>query len=370
MKEILDQVERWVEQGKRVAAATVIATERSTPRAAGAVLAVTEDVEVAGSVSGGCVEGAVVEEALTAIRTGCPKRLTYGIADEDAFAVGLSCGGVVHIFVEPLPADEIFRAFTRAIHAEDPVALVTQVTGPKPGAKMLVSSTTHTGSLGAPGVDDAVRADARTMLEQGRAGTRRYGVHSEEPHESIEVFIQTFTPPPRMYVFGAVDQAAAVVRIGKFLGYRVTVCDARAAFATRQRFPEADEVVVRWPNEFLAEASVDGRTVLCILTHDPKFEIPLLKIALTTPAGYIGAMGSRRTHETRLATLRAEGVSTDALTRIRAPIGLDLGGRTPEEMAIAIAAEIITLRSGRSGGFLAGGSDRVRGESIPEEVPR
>jgi xanthine dehydrogenase accessory factor len=171
--------------------------------------------------------------------------------------------------------------------------------------------------------------------------------------EDVAVFIQSFAPPPKMYVFGAIDFASAVARIGKFLGYRVIVCDARAVFATRDRFPSADEVVVAWPDEFLETAEVDARSVICVLTHDPKFDVPVLKAALETPAGYIGAMGSRRTHNNRTARLKEEGVTDEQLGRVSSPIGLDIGSRTPEETAVAIAAEIIALHTGHSGGRLS-----------------
>jgi xanthine dehydrogenase accessory factor len=171
--------------------------------------------------------------------------------------------------------------------------------------------------------------------------------------EEVTVFIQSFAPPPRMYVFGAIDFASAVARIGKHMGYRVTVCDARAVFATRDRFPTADEVVVSWPDEFLKTAEVDKRTAICVLTHDPKFDVPVLVEALKTPAGYIGAMGSRRTHNNRTARLKEEGITDEELSRISSPIGLDIGARTPEETAVAIAAEIIALRTGHSGGRLS-----------------
>lgn len=347
MRDVLDRVEGWLAAGRQVALATVVATERSAPRDPGAVLAVTDSLEVAGSVSGGCVEAAVIEEAAQVLKTGQPRRVTYGISDEDAIAVGLSCGGIVHVFIEPMTAmREIFPALARAIREEVPAALATAVTGSFAGAKMLVEPERVLGGLGDPALDAAVTADARAMLEQAQTGARRYGIGTAPRREDVEVFIDAFAPPPRMYIFGATTHAAAVARIGRFLGYRVTVCDARAALATRERIPDADAIVVRWPDEFLTQAPVDRRTVICVLTHDPKFDVPLLKIALTTTAGYIGVLGSRRTHEARCRTLRAEGVSEDALRRLHAPIGLDIGARTPEEVAVAIAAEIVALRDG------------------------
>ena len=344
MKDVLDRVERWLAEGRRVGLATVIGTERSAPRDPGAVLAVTGDLEVAGSVSGGCVEAAVIEETAEAIRTGRPRRVTYGISDEDAIAVGLSCGGIVHIFVERVPeTGELFAAFARAVRENLPVALATTVTGPHAGAKMLVAPDRTLGGFGDPALDGEVTADARAMLERAQTGARRYGAGARE-RADVEVFINSFAPAPAMYLFGATTHAAAVARIGKFLGYRVTVCDARAALATRARIPDADAVAVQWPDAFLSRAPVDRRSVICILTHDPKFDLPVLQVALTTSAGYIGVLGSRRTHEARRAALRAAGVSEDVLARVRAPIGLDIGARTAEEVAVAIAAEIIALR--------------------------
>ena len=365
MKDVLGRIEGWLAEGKKVGLATVIGTERSAPRGPGAVLAVADGLEVAGSVSGGCVEAAVIEEAAEVIRTGRPKRVTYGIADEDAIAVGLSCGGIVHIFIERVTGTgEMFAAFAQAVREDAPVAVATEVIGPHAGAKMLVAPEGMLGGLGDPTLDGAVAAEARAMLEQAQTGTRRYGVGARERRD-VEVFINSFAPAPNMYLFGATTHAAAVARIGKFLGYRVTVCDAREALATRTRIPDADVITVQWPDEFLARSPVDPRTVICVLTHDPKFDVPLLKVALATSAGYIGVLGSRRTHEARCTTLRAGGVSEDALARLRAPIGLDLGARTPEEVAVAVAAEIIALRyrprdAGERGARGAGATVTVR----------
>ncbi len=349
MRDILDQVEQWVAGGKQVAVATVVATERSAPRDPGAALAVTGEMQVVGSVSGGCVEAAVIEEAAEVIRTGVPRRVTYGISDEDAIAVGLSCGGTIHVFVEPprLVAGELLAALVGAVRRGEPVALATEVAGPHAGAKLLVSPDAVLGGFDDPRLDAAVAADARSMLEQAQTGCRHYG-RRDAPGD-VEVFVESFASPARMYVFGATTHADAVVRIGKFLGYRVTVCDARPALANRDRLPAADEIVVRWPHEFLAGAPVDRRTVICVLTHDLKFEVPLLEVALATPAAYVGVLGSRRTHEARRRRLAEAGLDEGALARIRAPIGLDIGARTPEEVAVAIAAEIIAMRTGRLG---------------------
>jgi xanthine dehydrogenase accessory factor len=258
----------------------------------------------------------------------------------------------------------ILEVLLRAIQDQEPVAVGTVVEGPSLGAKILVTPSTVLGSLGNDPLDRAAIGDVRSMLLYGTTGIRHYGPEGEELGDAIAVFVQSYAPPPRMYVFGAIDFSRATVRMGKFLGYRVTVCDARATFATRKRFPEADEVVARWPHEFLAEAPVDERTVLCILTHDPKFDVPLLLAAVRTPAGYIGAMGSRRTHADRIRRLQAEGVDQDDARRIRAPIGLDIGGRAPEEVAVAIAAEIIALRYGKKVDSLSDESGPIRGQLV------
>ncbi len=261
----------------------------------------------------------------------------------------------------------ILRRWHAALAEQSPVAVATLVEGPGLGGKLLVTPEDHTGTVGNEHLDRAVVEAARGMLEGGRTGMTHFGPRGQRRMEDVTVFIQSFAPPPRMYVFGAIDFASAVARIGKFMGYRVTVCDARAVFATRERFPSADEIVVAWPDEFLETAPVDARTVICVLTHDPKFDVPVLKAALKTPAGYIGAMGSRRTHRNRTARLIEEGVTEEELERVCSPVGLDIGGRTPEETAVAIAGEIVALRTGHSGGRL---SERSASIHAVEATPR
>lgn len=248
---------------------------------------------------------------------------------------------------------ELLRRWHEALAEQSPVAIATLVEGPGTGSKVLVTPEDHEGTAGNADLDKAIVEAARGMLEGGRTGMRHYGPRGQRRMEDVTVFVQSFAPPPRMYVFGAIDFAAAAAQIGKFMGYRVTVCDARPVFATRERFPSADEVVVAWPDEFLKTAEVDQRSVICVLTHDPKFDIPVLKEALGTEAGYIGAMGSRRTHDNRTARLKEEGVTDEELARISSPIGLDIGSRTPEETAVAIAGEIIALHTGHDGGRLS-----------------
>ncbi|AHY47903.1 Xanthine and CO dehydrogenases maturation factor XdhC/CoxF family [Rubrobacter radiotolerans] len=263
---------------------------------------------------------------------------------------------------------ELIRRWREALASEEPVAVATVIEvsgeGAGKGDKLLVFSDSHAGSAANEELERAIVEAARGMLETGRTGTIHLGPEGQRRMEDVAVFVQSFAPPPRMYVFGAIDFAGAVAKIGKHLGYRVTVCDARPVFATRDRFPTADEVVVQWPDEFLKTAEVDRRSVICVLTHDPKFDVPVLKEALKTEAGYIGAMGSRRTHNNRTARLREEGVTDEQLARIASPIGLDIGARTPEETAVAIAAEVIALKSGHKGGRLSDRSGPIHSEPV------
>jgi xanthine dehydrogenase accessory factor len=364
VRDILDQITKWWDAGETFGLATVVNTFRSAPRDPGAALAVSAGGEVVGSVSGGCVEGAVYELAQEVRQTGQPVMQTYGVSDDAAFEIGLTCGGIIELFVEPVSRQHFpeLAGVAAAIRAGDPVAVVTVISGPgKLGARRIVRPEGEgTGTLGAGDrLDQAVDDDTRGMLAQGLTGVRHYGEHGERRLDDLSVFVQSFAPPPRMLVFGAIDFAAAVARAGKFLGYRVTVCDARPIFATHARFPDADEVVVDWPHRYLASTEVDQRTVICVLTHDPKFDVPVLEVALRRPAAYIGAMGSRRTHDDRLARLREAGMTEDEIARLRSPIGLDLGARTPEETAVSVAAELIQLRWGGSGHPLTETSGRI-----------
>jgi xanthine dehydrogenase accessory factor len=374
VRDILDPVTKWWEADETFGLATVVRTFSSAPREPGAAMAVSSDGEVVGSVSGGCVEGAVYELATEVAATGQPVLRRYGISDDDAFAVGLTCGGIIDIFVEPVSRDRFasLAEIAGAVRQGIPVAVATVIEGPgTAGARRIIwQNDAATGTLGAGDrLDQAVDDDARGMLAQGLTGVRRYGPDGERRRDELAIFVQSFAPAPRMLVFGAIDFAAAVARAGKFLGYRVTVCDARPVFATKSRFPDADEVIADWPHRYLSGIDTDERTVICVLTHDPKFDVPLLEVALRRPAAYIGAMGSRRTHDDRLARLREVGVAEDELSRLRSPIGLDLGARTPEETAIAIAAELIQLRWGGSGRPLTATSGRIHHSQLPGDRP-
>ncbi|HEY0932490.1 MAG TPA: XdhC/CoxI family protein [Trebonia sp.] len=366
MRDILNTITKWWDADETFGLATVVGTFRSAPRDPGAALAVEDEGEVIGSVSGGCVEGAVYELAREVTASGQPVLQRYGVSDDDAFAVGLTCGGILDIFVEPVSRATFpeLGGIQQAVERGEPVAVATVISGPgQTGARRVIwGDPAHqsSGSLGAGDMlDNAADDDVRGMLAQGLTGIRRYGEHGERLGDELAVFVNSFAPPPRMLVFGAIDFAAAVARVGKFLGYHVTVCDARPVFATKSRFPDADQVVVDWPHRFLARAEVDARTVICVLTHDPKFDVPVLEVALRTPAAYIGAMGSRRTHEDRLKRLRDAGLTDPELARLRSPIGLDLGARTPEETAVSIAAELIQLRWGGTGGALTDTEGRI-----------
>jgi xanthine dehydrogenase accessory factor len=359
VREVLDQLVGWWREGKPVGMGTVVATFRSAPRPPGASMLVGPDGSAVGSVSGGCVEGAVYDLAQTVVAEGRPRLHRYGVSDDDAFEVGLTCGGILDVYVErvdPTTFPELGE-IADDLANDRPVAVATVVDHPDPdrvGARMVLRPDTEAqGTLGSTRADAAVTDDALGLLAAGHSGVLSYGPDGERRGEGMRVFVWAFAPAPRMIVFGAIDFAAAVARIGGFLGYKVTVCDARPVFATASRFPSADEVVVDWPHKYLAAEAeagrVDARTVLCVLTHDPKFDVPLLEVALRLDVGYVGAMGSRRTHDDRMERLRAAGLTNKELARLSSPIGLDLGARTPEETAVSIAAEIIATRWGGGG---------------------
>ncbi|MFD5918820.1 XdhC family protein [Kitasatospora sp. NPDC058201] len=384
MQDIAEQLQAWHASGRAFAVATVVGVSGSAPRDPGAALAVDEAGEAIGSVSGGCVEGAVYELCRAALESGRPVLERFGYSDEDAFAVGLTCGGVIDVFVQPVVpgADPALDTGLAAVAAGTPVALARAVAGPAAllGATLTVTADTHHGALSpAPStvaaLERALVTEARAMLDAGRTGQLVLGLDGrpcdEQERGTVTFFVESYVPPPRMLVFGAIDFAAAVVRIGKFLGYHVTVCDARPVFATRQRFPDADRVVVDWPHRYLDTQldRLDGRTVLCVLTHDAKFDIPLLERALRLPVGYVGAMGSRRTHRDREARLRASGLSDAEIGRLRSPIGLDLGARTPEETAVSVAAEIVAHRRGGSCLPLSAGDGPIHHDLALADAP-
>ncbi len=364
MREVLPELLAWWQAGKPVAVATVVDTWRSAPRPPGASMLIGADGSAVGSVSGGCVEGAVYEVGRQVLADGVPVLTRYGVSDNDAYAVGLTCGGILDVFVERVTPESFaeLAALASDIDQGRPVATATVIEHPDPawvGRRIVVSPEVPSGkatagSLGSTRADDAIADDARGLLAAGRTATLEYGPDGQRRGLGMRVFVAGFAPKPRMLVFGAIDFAAAVATVGAFLGYHVTVCDARPVFATAARFAAADEVVVQWPHRYLQDEldtqRIDERTVICVLTHDPKFDVPVLELALSGPdVAYIGAMGSRRTHDDRLTRLREAGLDEAHLARLSSPIGLDLGARTPEETAISIAAEIVAARWGGAG---------------------
>jgi xanthine dehydrogenase accessory factor len=372
MRDVLSDLLAWWRLGETVGVGTVVGTWRSAPRQPGAAMLVGPDDSAVGSVSGGCVESAVYALAQEVINDGHPVLQRYGVSDNDAFAVGLTCGGILDVFVEKVSQQTFPELADVAadIAAGRPVAVATVIEHPdasRMGRRMIIRPTEDSpirGSLGSARADAAVADDVRGLLATGKTELLTYGPDGQRRGEGMRVFAASYAPRPRMLVFGAIDFAAAVARLGSFLGYRVTVCDARPVFATRTRFPDTDEVIVDWPHRYLAAEvdadRIDSRTVICVLTHDPKFDVPVLEIALRLPqVGYIGAMGSRKTHEERLQRLREAGLTDAEIGRLSSPIGLDLGARTPEETAVSIAAEIIGQRWGGQGGRLAGLTGRI-----------
>ncbi|GAB7064427.1 XdhC family protein [Streptomyces mexicanus] len=367
MLDIAEELHRWTQEGRDFAVATVVSVGGSAPRGLGAALAVDSDGTVIGSVSGGCVEGAVYDLCVQALQDGTTVVERFGYSDEDAFAVGLTCGGVIEVMVTPVgaqaPARTVLRAALSAAARSEPAALARVVRGPGDllGTALLVrpDGSSEGGLGGHPDLDRAAAAEARALLDAGRTATVEIAEDGSHCPGGLTLLVEVNVPPPRMIVFGAVDFTAALVKAGKFLGYHVTVCDARAVFATRARFPEADDVVVDWPHRYLRSTPTDARTVLCVLTHDAKFDIPLLTEALRLPVAFVGAMGSRRTHADRERRLREAGLGERELSRLRSPIGLDLGARTPEETAVSIAAEIVATRRGGTGVPLTGSATPI-----------
>lgn len=356
---------QWLDEGARVVAATLVETLGSAPLDPGAEMLVDDGGRIEGSVTGGCVEGALVEEARSVLNGAPPRVATYGITDQQAADVGLMCGGTVKVFVHELTDAEPLRATTTAVDAGEPVALATLLDGPNAGRKRAIRDTDATGSLGHGDLlDDNVTRDARGFLDEGRSAVRRYSAQGETMGDDLRVAIHAFATPPRMVIFGAIDFSAALARQAREIGYRVTIVDAREAFISSPRFTEHAEIAVAWPDEYLTGQTLGPRDAILVFTHDPKFDEPALMAAVTTQAGYIGALGSRRTHEEREQRLRDRGLTDDDLWRISSPCGLDVGARTPAETAIAVLAEILAIRANRGGGRLAETSGPIHPRSV------
>lgn len=345
MRDVLPDLTRWRARGDRVAVATVVAVRRSAPRPPGAKMAVNEHGEIAGAVSGGCVEGAVVEVAEDVLRGGPPRLLCFGIADEQAWDVGLPCGGELEVWVQerpPGPFEDVAVAGGRA-------AEVTVLEGPAAGAHLLVSADgARSGSLGAPDLDAEAEALASELLWTERSERRG------------ALFVDVVAPAPRLILFGAVDVAVALCRLARATGWRPYVVDPRGRFATASRFPGAEEVVAAWPEQAFARlGGLDAATSVVVLTHDPKLDDAALQVALRSPARFVGAMGSRTATEARAERLRAAGMTEEELARLSAPLGLDLGATGPEETALSMLSEIVAARHGREGGRLSLGRGRI-----------
>jgi xanthine dehydrogenase accessory factor len=343
---------RWVREDRRFVLATLVETVGSAPLDPGAVMLVDAGGTIEGNVTGGCVEGALVQEAAEVLAGAPPAVKTYGISDDEAAGVGLMCGGTVRVFLAEA-GEDARRALGHALDAVAegrPAAVATLLDGPSAGARMAMADGETVGSLGVSELlDRSVERDLRGMLDQGLTGLRHYGADGAQLGAELSVYVQSYETPPAMVIFGAIDFSAAVARFATALGYGVSIVDARSAFAQSPRFAADAEVVVDWPDRYLAARELGPRDVVLVFTHDPKFDEPALKAALASGAGYVGALGSRRTHALRVERLREAGVPQADIDRIAAPCGLDIGARTPEQTAISILAEIIAGHTGRGG---------------------
>lgn len=311
MREVLAELDEWSAAGEEIAVCTVVETWGSSPRPLGSKMLVSGSGKMAGSVSNGCIEGAVFDEARKVLKSGRPKVAAFGVADDVAFEVGLACGGHIEVFIQPLAPGH--RRLAEMLNRDQAATLRTN----------LVSGDVE-------------------LIEGTPAG-------SELARREGDVFIEPFRRPAHLVIIGAIHIAIPLHRLGKLMGYRVTVIDARAKFATRERFPEADELIVAWPDEAMEKVAIDNSTYVVILTHDPKFDLPALRSVLGKDAGYIGAIGSRKTNQNRFDKLREEGFTEEQLARVHGPIGLDLGSRGAEETALGIMAEVTAVRFGGTG---------------------
>ncbi len=341
LRDVVAAVDTWLREGESVAIATVVETWGSAPRVAGAKMAVSGTGRIAGSVSGGCVEGAVVQSAQQVLRTGTPRLLHFGVADDTAWSVGLACGGTIDVFVAPLDR-EMYAAERAALLADRSFAVATMISGPEEpfGRHLFLDSEGH--RLGDFG--DALGV----LAEEALRATLASGRSRRQPLPASELFLEVTPPAPTLVIVGGVHIAVALVPLAKSLGFRVVVVDPRPPFASKARFPLADAIVTEWPDEALGTLGLTSAAAVAVFAHDPKLDDPALKVALASPAFYVGALGSKKTQEKRRARLAEAGLSEEQLDRLHAPIGLDLGGRSPEEIALAVMAEIVAARNGRA----------------------
>lgn len=340
MEEVIADIQRWRSQAEKVALATVVQTWGSAPRKVGAKMAVTASGQLSGSVSGGCVEGAVAEESFEVLKTGKSKLLHFGVADELGWEVGLACGGNIQVFVEPLDV-ELWKVITDLITDERAGAIVTVIAGPDHllGRKIVVERGQEqwSGSID-PMLDASIARIANDAIPRGK------DEQITLTEAGVELFIDLILPPPTLVMIGGVHIAIALAQLAKTLGYRTIVVDPRHAFGTSERFPHVDQLISSWPEEALPQIRFNENVAVAILTHDPKIDDPALQIVLRGPSFYIGALGSRKTHDKRLQRLREAGFDQATLDRVHAPIGLQIGAQTPEEIALAILAEIVKTR--------------------------
>ena len=356
----------WLREGRRVVSAALVDRIGSAPLDPGAQMLIDDRGDIEGSVTGGCVEAALVEEAERILAGGEAKVVTYGVSDEEALGVGLMCGGTVRVFVNELGDHslESLEAVAAARAADQPVARGTLLDGDRAGRSMSILEDRVVGSLGVTDLlDRSVVRDARGQLDEGVSRIRRYGAGGEVMGSEVAVYIQAFATPPRMLIFGAIDFSSEMAKVATDIGYKVTICDAREPFASSPRFSQNAEVVVDWPDRYLQGQQLGPRDVVLVFTHDPKFDEPALRAALATDAGYVGALGSRRTQERRAERLRDAGLDERSIAGIHAPCGLDVGARTPSETAISVLAEVIAVRTGRSGESLRETSGPIHPEA-------
>ncbi|MSO42013.1 MAG: XdhC/CoxI family protein [Solirubrobacterales bacterium] len=346
----------WIEDGRPMAVATLVETEGSSPLDVGAMMLVDAEDNIEGSVTGGCVEGALVEEAHEVLAGGAPRVRTYGISDEQAAGVGLMCGGTVHVFIEVLGEEprEVLGAALAAATEERPVAVATLIDGEGAGSRLAVIEGEVSGGLGIAFLDKTVTRETRGMLEQGVTALRRYGADGAAMGSDLRVSVRSFAEPPRMVIFGAIDFSVATAALARQLGYRVTIVDPREPFIRSQRFSSVAEVVVDWPDRYLEGQELTGRDVVLVFSHDAKLDEPALISGLGSGAGYVGALGSRRTQAQRAERLLEAGVAQAEIDRIAAPCGLDIGARTPPETAVSILGEVIAAQNARSAESLSG----------------
>ncbi|MFZ1992505.1 MAG: XdhC family protein [Solirubrobacteraceae bacterium] len=362
-----DTAVAWLTEERRVVQALLVEVEGSAPLPVGAMMVIDDQGNIEGSITGGCVEGAVVTEAEELLAAGSPapaKLLRYGISDELAGTVGLMCGGIVHILVYELAGEaaEVERAVLQA-HADGrPAAVATLIDGDSAGARLAVVDDTLIGSLRDTDLlDRNVAREAQGLLEEGKTTLRRFGSDGATLGDDVRVHIRSYALPPQMWIIGAIDFSAALAPFASQIGYQVTICDARDRFARSRRFSSAASVKIGWPQEVMADVELGSRDAVLVFTHDPKFDEPALIAALGTDAGYIGALGSRQTTADREERLRRAGVSDADLARIHAPCGLDIGSRTAEETAVSVLAEIIAARAARAGSPLRQTSGPIHG---------